>query len=82
MNLRDKAPILICVDLQKGFSDEKYWGGGRNNKDAEVICSVIIKEWRDICKKSKYNIKTSTICCYPTDQNFINAHTKEIIKKN
>ncbi|MGY9053943.1 MAG: cysteine hydrolase family protein [Rhodobacterales bacterium] len=48
MNLRDKAPILICVDLQKGFSDEKYWGGGRNNKDAEVICSVIIKEWRDI----------------------------------
>jgi protoporphyrin/coproporphyrin ferrochelatase len=40
-----------------------------------------IKEWRDICKKSKYNIRTSTICCYPTDQNFINAHTKEIIKK-
>jgi ferrochelatase len=40
-----------------------------------------IKEWKDICKKNNYNIKTSTICCYPTDQNFINAHTKEIIKK-
>jgi len=40
-----------------------------------------IKEWRDVCKKNKYNIKTSTICCYPTDKNFINAHTKEIIKK-
>jgi len=40
-----------------------------------------IKEWRDVCKKNNYNIKTSTICCYPTDQNFINAHTKEIIKK-
>ena len=40
-----------------------------------------IKEWRDVCKKNKYDIKTSTICCYPTDQNFINAHTKEIIKK-
>ena len=40
-----------------------------------------IKEWKDICKKNNYNIKTSTICCYPTDQNFINAHTKEIKKK-
>ena len=40
-----------------------------------------IKEWKDICKKNNYNVKTSTICCYPTDQNFINAHTKEIIKK-
>ena len=40
-----------------------------------------IKEWKDISKKNNYNIKTSTICCYPTDHNFINAHTKEIIKK-
>jgi protoporphyrin/coproporphyrin ferrochelatase len=40
-----------------------------------------IKEWKDICKKDNYNTKTSTICCYPTDQNFINAHTKEILKK-
>jgi len=40
-----------------------------------------IKEWKDICKKNNYKIKTSTICCYPTDQNFINAHTKEIIKE-
>ena len=40
-----------------------------------------IKEWKDVCKKNNYYVKTSTICCYPTDQNFINAHTKEIIKK-
>ena len=40
-----------------------------------------IKEWKDVCKKNNYQVKTSTICCYPTDQNFINAHTKEIIKK-
>jgi len=40
-----------------------------------------IKEWKDICKKNNYKVKTSTICCYPTDQNFINAHTGEIIKK-
>jgi ferrochelatase len=40
-----------------------------------------IKEWKDVCKKNNYNIKTSTVCCYPTDHNFINAHTKEINKK-
>jgi protoporphyrin/coproporphyrin ferrochelatase len=40
-----------------------------------------IKEWKDVCKKNNYKVKTSTICCYPTDHNFINAHTKEIIKK-
>ena len=40
-----------------------------------------IKEWKDVCKKNNYAIKTSTICCYPTDQNYISAHTKEIIKK-
>jgi len=40
-----------------------------------------MKEWSDVCKKDNYNIKTSAICCYPTDKNFINAHTKEIIKK-
>jgi len=40
-----------------------------------------IKEWKDVCKKNNYHVKTSTICCYPTDHNFINAHTKEILKK-
>ena len=40
-----------------------------------------IKEWKNVCKKNNYNIKTSTICCYPTDQKFINAHCKEILKK-
>ena len=40
-----------------------------------------IKEWKEICLKNNFNIKTSTICCYPTDQNFIQAHKDEIMKK-
>ena len=32
-------------------------------------------------KEENFKIKTKIICCYPTDKNFINAHTKEI-KKN
>ncbi len=37
-----------------------------------------IKEWNDVCKKKNCKIKTSVICCYPTDDNFINAHIKKI----
>ena len=40
-----------------------------------------IKEWKDICKKNNFKTKTSTICCYPTDNNFISAHKHEIKKK-
>ncbi len=40
-----------------------------------------IKEWKDVCKKNNYKVKTSTICCYPTDKNFVFAHKNEIIKK-
>ena len=40
-----------------------------------------IKEWNDVCKKNNFKIKTSTICCYPTDENFIEAHKDEIMKK-
>ena len=40
-----------------------------------------IKEWNDICKKNNLNVKTSTICCYPTDENFIQAHKELILKK-
>jgi len=40
-----------------------------------------IKEWNDVCKKNNLKVKTSTICCYPTDKNFIEAHKNEIVKK-
>ena len=37
-----------------------------------------IKEWHDVCKKKNYNKKTSTICCYPTENLFIKSHVDEI----
>ena len=40
-----------------------------------------IKEWNDICIKKNFNVKTNTICCYPTDESFIEAHKNEIMKK-
>jgi len=42
-----------------------------------------IKEWNDLCKKENYRVKTKTICCYPTESNFLNSHAsliKKIIK--
>ena len=40
-----------------------------------------IKEWKNICLKNNFETKTYTICCYPTDKNFVQAHKDEIIKK-
>ena len=39
-----------------------------------------INEWNKLCKKENYNIKTKTICCYPTEDNFIVSHVS-LIKK-
>ena len=39
-----------------------------------------INEWNELCKKENYNIKTKTICCYPTESNFILSHVS-LIKK-
>jgi len=39
-----------------------------------------IKEWVELCDKQNYKIKTKTICCYPTENNFIESHIK-LIKK-
>ncbi|HTE33186.1 MAG TPA: cysteine hydrolase family protein [Chryseolinea sp.] len=40
-------PALILVDIQKGFENIDYWGGQRNNPDAELRASELLKIWRD-----------------------------------
>jgi len=39
-----------------------------------------INEWGDLCKKENYHVKTKIICCYPTENNFIESHIL-LIKK-
>ena len=46
MKISHQLPVLICVDIQLGFLDEDYWGGNRNNRNAEEICARIIQKWR------------------------------------
>ncbi len=37
-----------------------------------------INEWENLCKKENYKVKMKTICCYPTEDNFIESHAKLI----
>ncbi len=39
-----------------------------------------INEWNSLCKKENYKVKTKIICCYPTENNFLEAHVS-LIKK-
>ena len=48
MKLREHNTALIIIDVQKGFNDENYWGGNRNNKDAEVKIAQILEKWRSL----------------------------------
>lgn len=44
--LKNDAPALILIDIQKGFDDVDYWGGNRNNPDAENNASRLLNFWR------------------------------------
>lgn len=39
-------PALILIDIQKGFQDVAYWGGDRNNVDAEKKAGELLEIWR------------------------------------
>ena len=40
-------PALILMDIQKAFDNIAYWGGQRNNNNAEANAAELLKIWRD-----------------------------------
>ncbi len=46
MKLREQKTALLLIDFQKGFDNEDFWGGNRNNKDAEKKALKILTQWR------------------------------------
>ena len=39
-------PALILIDIQKGFDEIDYWGGQRNNPQAEDNARLLLQHWR------------------------------------
>ncbi|MEO6667994.1 MAG: cysteine hydrolase family protein [Ferruginibacter sp.] len=39
-------PALMLIDIQKGFENIEYWGGQRNNQEAEENASQLLILWR------------------------------------
>jgi nicotinamidase-related amidase len=45
-NLKNTRPALILIDIQQGFDNLAYWGGERNNPDAELNARKLLDYWR------------------------------------
>jgi nicotinamidase-related amidase len=43
---RTDSPALLLIDIQKGFDNIEYWGGQRNNPDAEQNAGELLRLWR------------------------------------
>jgi nicotinamidase-related amidase len=43
-----KNTALIIIDFQDGFDDHEYWGGNRNNPDAEINTKKVLDTWREL----------------------------------
>ena len=47
MNItKSDRPALILIDIQQGFDNIDYWGGQRNNPNAEENASELLGLWR------------------------------------
>ncbi len=44
---KSDRPALILIDIQKGFDNLEYWGGQRNNPNAEENASELLRLWRE-----------------------------------
>lgn len=44
--LQNTNPALLLIDIQQGFDDISYWGGERNNPDAETNARKLLDHWR------------------------------------
>ncbi|MDO4795461.1 MAG: cysteine hydrolase family protein [Brachymonas sp.] len=48
MSLAHTRPALILIDVQQGFAHEDFFGGHRNNPDAEQRCGQLLAAWRQL----------------------------------
>jgi nicotinamidase-related amidase len=51
---------LIIIDWQNGFDDHAYWGGNRNNPDAEKNTRLLLDAWRKL-KLPIFHVKHDSV---------------------
>lgn len=44
--MKSAAIALLLIDVQKAFLDQEYWGGNRNNPEAEANIARLLAHWR------------------------------------
>jgi nicotinamidase-related amidase len=44
---RSDKPALLLIDIQKGLNDLAYYGGNRNNLQAEEMAAELLAFWRE-----------------------------------
>ena len=77
---KSDKPALILIDIQKAFDHLEYWGGQRNNPDAEVNAAELLKIWREN-KLPIFHIKhCSTIPTSLLNETHSGNEFKEIVR--
>lgn len=46
VNRWPNVPALILIDVQRAFDVPDYYGGERNNPEAEANCGLLLHHWR------------------------------------
>ena len=59
-NYQNQQTALILIDIQKGFDNISYWGGERNNLDAEVNAAKLLKLWRQ-CQLPFFHVQHCSV---------------------
>lgn len=49
MSLISDNTALLLIDIQTGLDDHAFYGGNRNNPDAEENMAAILQKWRGSC---------------------------------
>ncbi|WP_242929068.1 cysteine hydrolase family protein [Pontibacter vulgaris] len=44
--MKNNLTALLLIDVQQAFKDEAYWGGNRNNPQAEENIARLLQHWR------------------------------------
>lgn len=90
-NTTTDRPALILVDFQKGFNDINYWGGQRNNPDAEANAIILLTSWRQHqlpvfhvqhCSTNPFSLLHETNAGNEFKDGLTPIHKEPVIKKN